>query len=80
MSQGQTLIGCQAPRNADNKIDALKTAGLQAFAVVAIAHLPRPGDGRAIVARQRRRLQSGVARRERVDAILSNADDRGPHP
>jgi NAD(P) transhydrogenase subunit alpha len=37
----QTLIGFLAPRNADNKIGALKTAGVQAFAVEAIPRISR---------------------------------------
>ncbi|MBJ8348095.1 Re/Si-specific NAD(P)(+) transhydrogenase subunit alpha [Antrihabitans sp. YC2-6] len=41
LSNGQTLIGFLAPRNADNKIDALKNAGVQAFAVEAIPRISR---------------------------------------
>lgn len=41
LSAGQTLIGFLAPRNADNKIEALKTAGVQAFAVEAIPRISR---------------------------------------
>ena len=41
LSSGQTLIGFLAPRNADNKIDALKAAGVQAFAVEAIPRISR---------------------------------------
>jgi NAD(P) transhydrogenase subunit alpha len=41
LSGGQTLIGFLAPRNADNKIDALKRAGVQAFAVEAIPRISR---------------------------------------
>lgn len=41
LSKGQTLIGFLAPRNADNKIDALKEAGVQAFAVEAIPRISR---------------------------------------
>ncbi|WP_024802438.1 Re/Si-specific NAD(P)(+) transhydrogenase subunit alpha [Nocardia sp. BMG51109] len=41
LSAGQTLIGFLAPRNADNKIGALKTAGVQAFAVEAIPRISR---------------------------------------
>ncbi len=41
LSRGQTLIGFLAPRNADNKIDALKEAGVQAFAVEAIPRISR---------------------------------------
>lgn len=38
---GQTLVGFLAPRNADNQIDALKAAGVQAFAVEAIPRISR---------------------------------------
>lgn len=41
LSSGQTLIGFLAPRNADNKIGALKAAGVQAFAVEAIPRISR---------------------------------------
>ncbi|ONM46994.1 Re/Si-specific NAD(P)(+) transhydrogenase subunit alpha [Nocardia donostiensis] len=41
LSAGQTLIGFLAPRNADNQIDALTKAGVQAFAVEAIPRISR---------------------------------------
>lgn len=41
LSTGQTLIGFLAPRNAENQIDALKKAGVQAFAVEAIPRISR---------------------------------------
>jgi NAD(P) transhydrogenase subunit alpha len=41
LSAGQTLIGFLAPRNADNKIAALKAAGVRAFAVEAIPRISR---------------------------------------
>ncbi len=41
LSSGSTLIGFLAPRNADNKIDALAAAGVQAFAVEAIPRISR---------------------------------------
>jgi NAD(P) transhydrogenase subunit alpha len=41
LRDGQTLIGFLAPRNADNQIDALKTAGVQAFALEAIPRISR---------------------------------------
>lgn len=41
LTSGQTLIGFLAPRNADNQIDALKAAGVQAFAVEAIPRISR---------------------------------------
>ncbi|MFI2475725.1 NAD(P)(+) transhydrogenase (Re/Si-specific) subunit alpha, partial [Nocardia xishanensis] len=41
LSGGQTLIGFLAPRNADNQIAALKSAGVQAFAVEAIPRISR---------------------------------------
>lgn len=41
LSSGQTLIGFLAPRNADNKIGALKSKGVQAFAVEAIPRISR---------------------------------------
>ncbi|WP_280268292.1 Re/Si-specific NAD(P)(+) transhydrogenase subunit alpha [Nocardia wallacei] len=41
LSKGRTLIGFLAPRNADNKIGALKDAGVQAFAVEAIPRISR---------------------------------------
>ncbi|WP_280232518.1 Re/Si-specific NAD(P)(+) transhydrogenase subunit alpha [Nocardia cyriacigeorgica] len=41
LTSGQTLIGFLAPRNADNQIGALKSAGVQAFAVEAIPRISR---------------------------------------
>ncbi|MEU7769583.1 Re/Si-specific NAD(P)(+) transhydrogenase subunit alpha [Nocardia sp. NPDC049190] len=41
LSSGQTLIGFLAPRNADNQIGALKSAGVRAFAVEAIPRISR---------------------------------------
>jgi NAD(P) transhydrogenase subunit alpha len=41
LRSGQTLIGFLAPRNADNQIDALKNAGVQAFALEAIPRISR---------------------------------------
>ncbi|MGK8486081.1 Re/Si-specific NAD(P)(+) transhydrogenase subunit alpha [Nocardia asiatica] len=41
LSSGQTLIGFLAPRNAENQIAALKSAGVQAFAVEAIPRISR---------------------------------------
>ncbi len=41
LRSGQTLIGFLAPRNADNQIAALKSAGVQAFAVEAIPRISR---------------------------------------
>jgi NAD(P) transhydrogenase subunit alpha len=41
LSSGQTLIGFLAPRNTDNQIGALKSAGVQAFAVEAIPRISR---------------------------------------
>lgn len=41
LRSGQTLIGFLAPRNADNQIDALKKAGVQAFALEAIPRISR---------------------------------------
>ncbi|TSD93938.1 Re/Si-specific NAD(P)(+) transhydrogenase subunit alpha [Skermania sp. ID1734] len=41
LRSGQTLIGFLAPRNADNKIEALKAAGVQAFALEAIPRISR---------------------------------------
>src|SRR6201995_567321 len=41
LHSGQTLIGFLAPRNAENSIGALKAAGVQAFALEAIAGLSR---------------------------------------
>lgn len=38
---GQTLLGFLAPRNADNQIGALKSAGVQAFAVESIPRISR---------------------------------------
>ncbi|MCB0932974.1 MAG: Re/Si-specific NAD(P)(+) transhydrogenase subunit alpha [Mycobacterium sp.] len=38
---GQALIGFLHPRNSDNQIDALKAAGVQAFAVEAIPRISR---------------------------------------
>ena len=62
LRSGQTLIGFLAPRNADNQIGALKSgrgAGLRGGGDP--ADLPRPGDGRAVLAGQRGRLQGGAA-------------------
>ncbi|QIS09309.1 Re/Si-specific NAD(P)(+) transhydrogenase subunit alpha [Nocardia arthritidis] len=41
LAAGQTLIGFLAPRNADNQIAKLKSAGVQAFAVEAIPRISR---------------------------------------
>jgi NAD(P) transhydrogenase subunit alpha len=41
LRSGQTLIGFLAPRNADNQIDALAAAGVQAFALEAIPRISR---------------------------------------
>src|SRR6201995_2213681 len=41
LRSGQTLIGFLAPRNADNSIDALSQAGVQAFALEAIPRISR---------------------------------------
>ncbi|WP_425295611.1 Re/Si-specific NAD(P)(+) transhydrogenase subunit alpha [Nocardia abscessus] len=41
LSSGQTLIGFLAPRNAENQIGALQSAGVQAFAVEAIPRISR---------------------------------------
>jgi proton-translocating NAD(P)+ transhydrogenase subunit alpha len=41
LKRGQTLIGFLAPRNADNQIEALNTAGVQAFALEAIPRISR---------------------------------------
>ncbi|MFM9033586.1 MAG: Re/Si-specific NAD(P)(+) transhydrogenase subunit alpha [Mycobacterium sp.] len=41
LRSGQTLIGFLHPRNADNQIAALKSAGVQAFAVEAIPRISR---------------------------------------
>jgi len=41
LHSGQTLIGFLAPRNAENSIDALKQAGVQAFALEAIPRISR---------------------------------------
>ncbi|WP_297848245.1 Re/Si-specific NAD(P)(+) transhydrogenase subunit alpha [Mycobacterium sp.] len=41
LRSGQTLIGFLAPRNADNSIEALKKAGVQAFALEAIPRISR---------------------------------------
>jgi len=41
LRSGQTLIGFLAPRDTDNQIDALKKAGVQAFALEAIPRISR---------------------------------------
>lgn len=41
LASGQSLIGFLAPRNADNQIAALKSAGVQAFAMEAIPRISR---------------------------------------
>ena len=41
LHSGQTLVGFLAPRNADNQIDALTKAGVQAFALEAIPRISR---------------------------------------
>ena len=41
LHSGQTLIGFLAPRSQDNQIDALRTAGVQAFALEAIPRISR---------------------------------------
>ena len=78
LRSGQTLIGFLAPRNADNSIGALKRgrrAGVRARGHP--ADLPRAGDGRAVVAGQRRRIQGRPAGRLGVDPLLPDADHGG---
>ena len=41
LHSGQTLVGFLAPRNADNQIEALKKAGVSAFALEAIPRISR---------------------------------------
>ena len=41
LKSGQTLVGFLAPRNADNQIEALTKAGVQAFALEAIPRISR---------------------------------------
>jgi NAD(P) transhydrogenase subunit alpha len=41
LRSGQTLVGFLAPRNADNQIEALRSAGVQAFALEAIPRISR---------------------------------------
>src|ERR1700754_217250 len=41
LRSGQTLIGFLAPRNADNQIEALTKAGVQAFALEAVPRISR---------------------------------------
>lgn len=41
LRSGQTLVGFLAPRNADNSIGALKSAGVQAYALEAIPRISR---------------------------------------
>ncbi|HEX7323624.1 MAG TPA: NAD(P) transhydrogenase subunit alpha [Mycobacterium sp.] len=41
LHSGQTLVGFLAPRDADNQIEALKSAGVQAFALEAIPRISR---------------------------------------
>ncbi len=41
LRHGQTLIGFLAPLNADNQVDALRQAGVQAFALEAIPRISR---------------------------------------
>ena len=41
LHRGQTLIGFLAPRNADNQVEALRAAGVQAFALEAIPRISR---------------------------------------
>jgi H+-translocating NAD(P) transhydrogenase subunit alpha len=41
LQSGQTLIGFLAPRNADNQIEALRAAGVQAFALETIPRISR---------------------------------------
>ncbi|BBY06538.1 Re/Si-specific NAD(P)(+) transhydrogenase subunit alpha [Mycobacterium noviomagense] len=41
LHRGQTLIGFLAPRNADNQIEALRAAGVQAFALESIPRISR---------------------------------------
>jgi NAD(P) transhydrogenase subunit alpha len=41
LKNGQTLVGFLAPREADNQVEALRQAGIQAFAVEAIPRISR---------------------------------------
>ena len=80
LRSGQTLIGFLAPRNAENQIGALKErgrAGLRGGGDP--ADLPRPGDGRAVLAGQRGRLQGRGAGAPGVHPVLPDADDGSGH-
>ena len=80
LRSGQTLIGFLAPRNADNQIDALKAAGVQAFALEAIPRISRAQVMDALSSQaQRRRIQGGAAGGVGVDPVLPDADHRGGH-
>ena len=64
LGQGSILIGFLAPLTAPATTKALADAGRDRVRDGGDpAHLPRPGDGRAVLAEQRRRLPRGAARR-----------------
>ena len=78
---GQVVMGLLQPLLDPQSMQALADAGVtgdqpRRDPADAVA---RPDDGRALVTGQRRRLQGGPHRRQRVRALLPAADDRGRH-
>ena len=71
------LPGAAQRRQLDRRAEAGRRAGVRARGHP--ANLARAGDGCAVVAGQRRRIQGGAARGLGVDAVLPDADDRGRH-
>ena len=72
------------PRAAHRPADAPRpspTRGVTAISLDAIPRTlsPRPDDGRALVAGERRRLQGGPHRGQRLRPLLPAADDRRRH-
>ena len=71
------LPGPAQRRQPDRRAEDGRGAGVRAGGDP--ADLPRAGDGRAVVAGQRRRLQGGAAGGVGVDPVLPDADHRRGH-
>ena len=71
------LPGAPQRRQLDRRAQGGRRAGVRAGSHP--ADLAGAGDGRVVVAGQRRRLQGGAAGRVGVDPVLPDADHRGGH-
>ena len=78
---GQAVVGFLPPLIDPAGAKALADAGVTAISLDAIPRTltPRADDGRAQLAGERRRLQGGPHRGQRLPALLPAADDRRRH-